>query len=359
MKVARIPAAVAMASLLAAGSAFADRTLWLQTEDGMLEVPLKAGQSMSVLADGDVSAVADDEFVCSMDDGASCEDVEVSLTDSFSSFSISPSTVTQGANVTISWRARGAWECVGSGLPGTTWNSGNPKVPAGSTTVSTSALAAGTSYSVAIECSNGPESASRTVSLNVSEPDGGTPASCDDRPPLGTLPDWSPASDVVIGSNPNPGIYTEVFPGDAFPGTTNNFPFYLRKGEYAAMRFTVPSNLSARGGWRIAPYHSGGSTYGQGLAFVTLSRCPGDFDVATMDDPNCGRISDTGEGWLVPRWSTNPNDPQASRCHLEPGETYYMNVLFSGTLDQLQFPPVQHDCQGRSRCAAYLQTGLD
>lgn len=353
MKAARIPVAVAIVSLVAAGSVFADRTLWLQTDEGMLEIPLKPGQNMSVLADGNVSAAADDEFVCSLDDGASCEDVDVSLTDSFSSFTITPSTVSHGGAVSISWRSRGAWECVGGGLPGTTWNTGNPRDPAGSATVNTSPLDADANYSVSLECSNGPVKATRTVSLNVTESDSGTPDSCSGQTLLGDVSGWSLANNVLIDGSGNPNVYTEVFPGSEFPGTTNNFGFYLPQGRFAAMQFTVPSHFgnSTQGSWSLAPITS--NAYGAGLMYITVSKCPGDFDVANFaDDPGCATLYSSNEGTHTTRWSTDPN---SARCTLTPGESYYMNVAFIASENISTFPPEQSSCGGRPNCGVYLR----
>ena len=202
-----------------------------------------------------------------------------------------------------------------------------------------------------------------TGTPDVGEPDTGEPngeVNCDERPSLSEHPEWSVATDVIVGNdNPDPNDYTEVFPGDEFPGTNNNFPFYLEKGRYAAMEFTVPPDLDQRGGWRIAPF-TNQPTIGSGLGFITLTKCPGDFDVTTFDRPECAGIADTSEGWLMPRWTTDPNDPQIhQRCYLEPGETYFMNLAFVAGLDETDYPPTQHDCQDRPSCGYHMQRGVD
>jgi len=366
MKVARISVAAAIASVLVAGPALADRTLWLETDEGTLEVPLKLDENLSVLPSGDISAVASEEFVCSSEpEGPDCEDVQVSLTNSHSFLTVSPGSVNQGDNITISWRARGAWECVGSGLPGTTWNSGSARVPAGSVNVSTSPLDADTEYTVALECSNGPVSATRTASLSVADANGGDnggdnggPESCsDDSPTLGNFGDWSRATDV--GGSGNPNIYTNVFPGDEFPGTSNNFPFYLERNRYVAMRFTVPETLvDRRGGWTVAPITSDTSVSGAGRMFATITRCPGDFNVENFEDKTCAGISTTSEGAIGTRWTTDPNDPDPfdRYCFIERGETYYLNVLYTYPDANVEtFPPEQSDCGGRPKCGNYLQ----
>ncbi len=193
---------------------------------------------------------------------------------------------------------------------------------------------------------------------DADEPD--DDVNCDDHPTLSDLEEWSPATDVIVGSdNPDPSVYTEVFPGDEFPGTSNNFPFYLEKGRYAAMEFTVPEDLVDRsGGWRVAPMlHSTVSAAGR--MFATLTRCPGDFDVASFDDPRCGDVATTSEGWIRTRWTTDPDESDDRKCYIEPGETYYFNVLYTYPgADPKDFPPEQSDCGDLPNCGHHLQRGL-
>ena len=199
---------------------------------------------------------------------------------------------------------------------------------------------------------------------DVGEPDAGEPddvVNCDERPPLSDFSEWSLATDVVHGSdNPDPNYYTEVIPGDEFPGTSNNFPFYLKKGRYVAMEFTVPNDLIDRaGGWRVAPITNVPTISGAGRILATLSRCPGDFDVASFDDPICGRVGTTSEGWIGTRWTTDPDDSHILRCYIEPGETYYLNMLYTHPdADPEDFPPQQSDCGGQPNCGNHFQRGL-
>ena len=196
---------------------------------------------------------------------------------------------------------------------------------------------------------------------DTGEPDTGEPddvINCDERPPLSDFPEWSLATDVVYGSeNPDPSYYTEVFKGDEFPGTSNNFPFYLEKGRYVSMEFTVPEDLIDRsGGWGVAPITNVPSISGAGRMFATLTQCPGDFDVASFDDPVCGRVAETSEGSIRTRWTTDPDNPDTRYCYIEPGETYYLNILYTHPgADPQDFPPEQSDCYDRPNCGNHFQ----
>ena len=207
-----------------------------------------------------------------------------------------------------------------------------------------------------------------TGAPDVGEPDAGAPdtgepddvVNCDERPPLSDLSEWSVATDVIHGEDSDPNYYTEVFRGDEFPGTSNNFPFYLEKGQYVAMEFTVPEDLIDRGGsWTVAPITHIPSISGAGRMFSTLTRCPGDFDVSSFDDPMCGRVATISEGWIRTRWTTDPNDSDERRCYIEPGETYYLNILYTHPgADPKDFPPEQSDCGGQPNCGNHFQRGF-
>ncbi len=201
---------------------------------------------------------------------------------------------------------------------------------------------------------------SDTGEPDAGEPDTGEPddeVNCDDHPPLSDLPEWSVATDVIDGEESDPNYYTGVFRGDEFPGTSNNFPFYLEKGQYVEMEFTVPEDLIDRAGsWRVAPITHIPSISGAGRMFATLTRCPGDFDVSSFDDPMCGRVATISEGWIRTRWTTDPNDSDERRCYIEPGETYYLNILYTHPgADPKDFPPEQSDCGGQPNCGNHFQ----
>ena len=190
---------------------------------------------------------------------------------------------------------------------------------------------------------------------DTGEPDTGEPGNstnCDDLTLLGDLPDWSEATDVIDGRDPDPSQYTEVFMGDEFPGTSNSVMFVLPKGEYVAMEFTVPTDLQVdQGAWNLAPVTHSVETYGGGLMLISISECPGDVDPENFDDSACIRIYESVEGKHVTRWSL---DSESNRCVLEPGETYFMNVIYVDSVE-LTFPPGQHDCGGATNCANYFQ----
>ena len=175
---------------------------------------------------------------------------------------------------------------------------------------------------------------------------------CEDQTLLQDLPEWSLATDVIEGNESDPSKYTEVFTGDEFPGTSNSSHFYMPKDQYASMEFTVPSDLTIeQGAWNLAPITHSVDTYGAGLMLISLSECPGDVDPENFDNPACIRIFENIEGKHLTRWST---DPDSGRCILEPGETYFMNVLFVNSTE-VEFPPQQSECGGAPNCGVYFQ----
>ena len=198
-------------------------------------------------------------------------------------------------------------------------------------------------------------------SPDVDEPDAGDEVDCDERTLLSDLPEWTLADDVVYDRDSDPTSYVDVFIGDEFPGTNNNFPFYLKIGEYAAMEFTVPQDMDyITGGWRKAPIVPSPEEIGQGWLLIAISPCSGDFDPDYLDESNCIGVSQTNEGWNPTRWSV---DPDTDECYIEPGEAYYMNVLFMEDNNELEFPPTPSPCEGvpseeTTSCGTYLQRGI-
>lgn len=347
-KTTRSIATIALILSLAVGPALAQgqqRTLELQTDDGLIEIPLDSSVPMKLLSEGDISATAEAGFACPTD-GASCDDVQVSL----DTLIVSPDTVSHGSNVNIQWGSQGAWTCQGSGLPGTVWNSGNPKDPTDSQSVNTGDLDPGTSYQVEITCSNGPISASLTRTLTVTEDSVPVPAGCENVPPLSDYPEWTEASDVRYGTPVvNPATWVSVF-GREFP-KGGTFHFELTKGEYAAMKITTPAYLSSSSSGQINAEIKGTSSYsGAGPRMVSITPCPGVFDPQEISDPKCLKAAGSTDSFY---W-VGPGHPYSSfQCELQPNTTYYVNMLFSGS-SAGTMPPVQSDCRYSSDAACSL-----
>lgn len=321
------------------------RALELDTSEGVLVIPLADGSLLELLPDGGVTATAIDSFACG-EETASCEDVEVSMLEiDGGSLSLSRSQVPQGQSFQATWSSRGAWECVGSGLPGSEWNTSNPKEPSGTQTVSTGGVSPG-HYALELVCQNGPETASRTVSLTVQDP---SPDVCSGVTELRDFSGWSVATDArpPFGSNELQ-TFSNFF--GSWPGSGNNNPIGIRKNQYLALPFTTGTLGSSSGGQfnreQIPPTWE--SQVGTGKVIVSFSLCPGDFDPAS-DANAC--VMEASSNIFALRWG-GPGSGRA--CELQSNTDYFMNVLYAasaiGTL-----PPTQADCQGKPRCGAQWQ----
>lgn len=310
---------------LAFSAAWASEPKTIELErDGevILSIPLEDNSSVEIDAvTGGLRASTTSEFSCGADVG-SCDDVQVSMSSTNGSFSRSPSSVVQGGSVTFSWTSRGAWECEGLDLAGTAWSSG-AKVPNGSQSVAMN-VNPGT-YQASIRCSNGPNEAIRgPLSIEVTAPDAGIPEACTGRQPGGmTLK----ADCAVNASGVDCRSYEAVYRAP-FPGLAQGRQIYTGRNQYIAMEFTVPSLASgSNGGWGwVVPQISPTTT---GRNMQTISRCPGDFDRTKIEQemgPNC-YLKQTG---LTPtvQWAL-VGSGSTGQCLLQPGETYYFNILYT------------------------------
>lgn len=181
--------------------------------------------------------------------------------------------------------------------------------------------------------------------------DNGCVDPCEEIPTLEDVSgDWKLAEDVVWDREPDPNSFEEVF-GREFPGAPNSVDFYLDKDRYAAIRFTTPSNLHSdhRGRWTEESHYYLTS----GTRWVSISRCPGNFDPETFEQAPCikrWRQSESGVRWVGPDHAF-----AETRCELEPETTYYYNLLYSRD-ELIEFPPTQHDCQDDPQCGHLTQS---
>lgn len=371
---------IAILFCLSLGAVFAETnepTLVLEIPDAdALPVPLDPAFPVQILPNGDLTARAAEGFSCS-DNGESCpacptcNDVEVSMTNANQgSFSVSPSTVTQGANISFDWNSRGAWECSGSDLPGSSWDDfvGLPRGP--SADISTSDIEPGT-YNPKITCCNGPNCADRTTTLTVNEPSGGNgPDGCENRPrPSGV----QAASQCIWGpTSPNLNVdctsWTSFF-GTAFPGNTVGTRFFQNPGEYVALEFNTGNYTGSRTGrFSLAEPQFGNPTFPPGPVIATISRCPGDFDrdaIIADSEAACYASPNPVTGSVqLPRWSTegytggvgNPS----GFCALQPNETYFLNIMFTQSPAGTAPNNLQWSCNGsQTRCGFLIQVQAD
>jgi len=351
----RSTALIAIVFSLASVSATAqnERTLELQTDDGQIDVPLEDGVPMRILSNGDISASAIPGFSCPTD-GASCDDVQVSLASADGgALTVSPNPVTQGNNVSIGWTGVGAWECEGAGLSGTTWNSANPKQASGQQSVNTGPLQAGTTHPVEVICANGPVTDTRTVMLTVEEDTIIDPPGCEDVPELREFQDWTLADGILRNDDTHdPNVFADIF-NAPFPGTSNTAHIEIRKGRYAAIRFTTPSGLNASHQGQFNSENAGQIFPNGDKRIVSITKCPGVFDPQFVEQSACIQsLNMTNEH----RW-VGPGHPDSGfRCELQADTTYYLNIVFSRS-ELGDFPPLQAPCEsGETVCGGLMRS---
>lgn len=325
--------------LMATATALAEETLQLTIpkEEGQpaitLEVLLDPTEALKIGADGNVRAVGSTPLaeLCSDLETADCQDCDCDARVDISSFSIngeSNVTVSPNSTLTFSWASRGAWDCAGTGLPGTSWNDGD-KLPIGSEVITSPGLEPGATYTPTLRCENGPDVVDQaSVTITVTEP-AAVPEGCEGR-----VPEHMTRANECIHSGSAEGAdcfsYREIFGSDSNPfpgpdGSARNFA--LQRDEYAAMQFIVPENLSRKGSWDLTESQFGLGSAGGKLS--TISKCPGDFDKDAIDAESTGTcyVKMDGTGGIVRFEPAGGGD--RFRCDLEPGETYYLNIVFT------------------------------
>lgn len=340
-----------LALLATAGLHAQSRNLELETADGPLTVPLDDNVGVRILSDGDISATATPDFTCQQ--GASCDDVQVSMAGSSGALVVSPGTVAQGSTFQVTWDSRGAWQCNGTGLPGTSWNNSNPKPPRGSVFVSTDDVPLD-NYTLELACENGPVMDTRTVQLTVDEQsDSGPgditlPAVCNNVAELRDFAGWTQTTDARPPfGNDEEQTFAQYF--GPWPGAGASVDIGIPKDQYAALPFNTGNlNSGSTGVFNREQATTVSAPYmGPGPTIVSFSRCPGDFDPASpaLESPGC--VIGAPFNFSTIRWG----GPGAGRaCELEPNTQYFMNIVHT-TSNVGVIPPVQApDCGGKSRC---------
>ena len=125
MNTIRFASALVLAVLVCQQPVTAQTTIELD-QDGnpFLSIPLDDSQPVTIDPEtGELRATAASGFSCST---GGCEDVQVSFASADGGFFLvdgdTSTSVPETGSVTFDWGARGAWECQGTGLPGTNWN---------------------------------------------------------------------------------------------------------------------------------------------------------------------------------------------------------------------------------------------
>jgi hypothetical protein len=215
---------------------------------------------------------------------------EVAMT----SFSASPSNITEGQNTTLSWTTANASSCTPTGGTGG-WNSRTIGLPNSSTSIT---IASAGTYTFGLTCegaSGDPVSRSVVVTAQPESPDP-VPTSCGTPALSGNITNWS------------------TFWQEAFPAPRSDTrPAIIPIQGYYALKFNTGDFVDDG---RITSIETTNTT---GVRLGAFSECPGDFDV----QPECFLKWGLGGGM---RWATNG---RLGACQLNPNTTYYFNITFT------------------------------
>ncbi|MDT8321995.1 MAG: hypothetical protein RQ826_15865 [Xanthomonadales bacterium] len=254
---------------------------------------------------------------------------------SIDTFSLSRSTVGQGEDITLSWDARGGWQCAGSlqnglgaAVTSTTWDDLDSRLPRGNASISTGSLDPG-NYDAIINCSNG-SSVEARAAFTVIDANPDAPAFCATEgrvPPSGMAQDtqilWAtgvfPASPQLDQT-----VMWEQFFGFSFPkGDTVGME--ILKDHYATLAFQTSNRpVGTQGKIQFELPQFSQSRLFPGDKLITISQCPGDF-TNQVEDPECRLVINNG-GF---RWGIGTEPTVDFRCTLRQNTTYYMNILYT------------------------------
>lgn len=255
------------------------------------------------------------------------EDVVVTGSKPTVTMSATPQTLSGGGNSQISWTVgNNADSCTASGG----WS--GTKASANGTHQQNVTVGATSTYALSCQNSFGTTNANVTVTVNASV----DPVCSNFNPPPGTTDD-------------NAGITFEgLTTGGASIGSAQalSINFEVSRNKYWAIRTDMPSTSMSRKESFTEPF---GNTTRAGYT-VSLSKCPGDFSGSSQTTN--GRCVVSG-GNVSLRWTTDQSQSPTFRCIVEPGETYYLNVIHS-----LSTPYSTTDCSD-TECGVLFQETLD
>lgn len=150
-------------------------------------------------------------------------------------------------------------------------------------------------------------------------------------------------------SNDNPGVtFEDLTVAGASIGSAQSLSinFEIRRNKYWAIKTTFPNDIMSRKETFTEPFSN---TTRAGYR-VAISKCPGDFSGSAQSSN--GRCAISG-GTLSLRWTTDLTQSPTFRCLIEPGETYYLNIIHS-----IIEPYSQTDCSD-TECGVLFQESLD
>lgn len=144
------------------------------------------------------------------------------------------------------------------------------------------------------------------------------------------------------------------WPGIAASGTK----LYINKNQYVSLHFTVPSDYTLTNPTTSNPrgsFKTNASAVTNGVHWaVSITPDCGDFNQPAYGQPGnkCYAEYSTSQGdtlvWVV----TNPNTPISGFCNLNPGESYYLNIVAAPLSN-----PTQSNCPSSVCKVNFQQSG--
>ena len=208
------------------------------------------------------------------------------------SFSATPSTISEGGSATLSWTTQNASSCTGSSGTGG-WSALSISVPNGSADITIGTVG---NYTFTLTCSDVSGGQDVVSSVVIVQSAG---EECEAPALTGNIDTWV-------------NYWGVDWPAPKFSTDTLTIPRY----GYIAHEFNT-GNVSTSG--KIFTIET---TVTDGVRLGAISQCPGDFDVA----PECDYVWGLG-GSLG--WATDGT----IGCQLEPNTTYYFNLTFTNGVD--------------------------
>ncbi|HRQ64835.1 MAG TPA: hypothetical protein PKZ76_08230 [Xanthomonadaceae bacterium] len=186
-----------------------------------------------------------------------------------------------------------------------------------------------------------PAANANTVSVTLPAADGGEPPP---PPPPGcvgaTWPDGyarATTSTIKFNNNQVQNVdatqFASVFKGISetttpWPGNGSTRSVRVPRTGFIAMQFTIPLG-STFTTWRLLQEDHGDSSAPRRPATVTVSQCPGHFNLTGENalDPRCIFYPDSVQGQFVTAVVNNAATHGGSTCPVQRGLTYYLNII--------------------------------
>ena len=230
---------------------------------------------------------------------------------------VTPSVVESGSNVSVTWTVNGY---VGGGTTTCTASGGT----AGWRSDFAASSQSGSGFyaltvnptNFVVSCSNAGDSEQQTVTVNGGGGGGGPdgfpapPAFCNlDNQANRALPFSMIRFGQTITGNVN---YEDAY--GAWPGDSQSI-LHIPRGKFLALPFRATANPAF---WQVLWSDHPGDGIG---ATVTISPCPGDFDLPTLNPLFCGVSSGATGASIVGKIGVNPG-----ACDLVQDQIYYLNI---------------------------------